>query len=152
MKTFRLGKDRIRFAVNPKGTMDSVRQLASRCHQSIINQYQQPKSGKQYRRGGKTHTASAPGEPPAVDTGLLAANTVMRQHPKGVVVGVPQTAEKVPPSAKGSGGRPRIEYAARLETGAGRVKARPYFRPAIIAALRGKILPRDIITTSKFGK
>lgn len=31
-----------------------------------------PKSGRQYRRGSVVHVASAPGEPPAIDTGTLA--------------------------------------------------------------------------------
>jgi hypothetical protein len=30
-----------------------------------------PKHGRQYRRGSVVHVASAPGEPPAIDTGML---------------------------------------------------------------------------------
>jgi hypothetical protein len=33
-----------------------------------------PKSGREYRRGSVVHVASAPGEPPAIDTGTLASS------------------------------------------------------------------------------
>lgn len=34
-----------------------------------------PGTGRIYKRGGRTHQASAPGNPPAADTGSLRANT-----------------------------------------------------------------------------
>lgn len=86
------------------------------------------KSGKQYARGkartktGKPvkrrryHRASAPGEPPAVDTGNLI-NSIRSQFPtklKGVLnIGA--------------------AYASFLEFGTRKMKARPYVLPAIVS-------------------
>ena len=39
-----------------------------------------PKSGRSYSRGGKLHIASAPGEPPAIDTGNLRASGYTRKN------------------------------------------------------------------------
>lgn len=48
------------------------------------------KSGRQYRRGGKVHTASAPGEPPASDTGRLVQSVRVDHKPAetAAIVGV----------------------------------------------------------------
>ena len=71
-------------------------------------------SGRIYKRGRKTHQASAPGEPPAPDTGSLRARTHADQsivQEGGDLVGriVANTT-----------------YAHGLEVGTERVAARPY--------------------------
>jgi len=74
------------------------------------------KSGNAYIRGGKTHVASAPGEAPATDTGMLV-NSISTYSPLGamntVVVGA------------------TAEYAVYLEFGTSRMEARPFMRPAL---------------------
>lgn len=73
------------------------------------------RSGRIYRRGRKTHQASAPGEPPKTDTGALVRSMRVDHRPgtgrASFVVGA--------------------EYAARLEFGTAKMAARPFVRPAI---------------------
>ncbi len=68
----------------------------------------QPKSGRRY---GK-HQASAPGESPAMDTGVLAASVMTEADGDGVLVGT------------------NSEYAEPLEFGTARMRARPFMQPA----------------------
>ncbi len=71
----------------------------------------QPKHGRQYRRGKKMHTASAPGESPAMDTGALAKLKLKR------LSATQQSAESACYSD--------MEYAARLELQMDRAFLRP---------------------------
>jgi HK97 gp10 family phage protein len=75
-----------------------------------------PKTGRTYQRRGVTHTASAPGQAPATDTGRLANSITFEQvGPVSVTVG----------SA--------LIYAAYLEYGTTRMAPRPVWRPAVEA-------------------
>lgn len=81
-----------------------------------------PRSGNVYlrRKGGtKQHTASAPGEPPAVDTGRLRSSIVTETFEGGRVA-------RIGPSVT-------VDYAAELEDGneAKHLKPRPFLRPVI---------------------
>ena len=76
----------------------------------------QPKHGKTYSRGNRTHTASAPGEAPAIDTGALSASGYAKQLQQGLwQVGFTS------------------EYAPPLEYGTPRIEPRPSLRPAVEA-------------------
>lgn len=75
------------------------------------------KSGRIYQRRGITHQASAPGEPPASDTGRLVQST-QTQFDTGELLG--QVVF-------------RTAYAAPLEFGTSRIEPRPYARPALEA-------------------
>lgn len=84
-----------------------------------------PKSGKLYKRRGKTrrggqrsHRASAPGEPPATDTGFLLNG--IRARMESLTRGVITIA---------------APYALWLEEGTRFMEPRPYIRPAIDGAL-----------------
>ncbi len=72
-----------------------------------------PKTGKVYMHGKVAHQASAPGEAPATDTGLLI-NSI---------------------ESKRDGAEARVdvhsEYGAPLEFGTSKMAARPYLRPAM---------------------
>lgn len=73
--------------------------------------------GRTYRRRGRVHVASAPGRPPAVDTGRLRASYAWR-------------------TGKDAGGPfvevgSNVEYAPFLEFGTRRMAARPHLRPAV---------------------
>lgn len=75
-----------------------------------------PRGGKLYRRGrGVSHRASAPGEPPAPDTGRLMGSIQVEPATAGTLVAQVFSA---------------AEYARRLEFGDVRVKPRPAWRPA----------------------
>ncbi len=73
-----------------------------------------PKSGETYTHGRKTHTASAPGEAPASDTGNLAKSIrVKLEKARGY-------AEVIA----------HAPYAPHLEFGTSRMAARPFMGPA----------------------
>lgn len=74
-----------------------------------------PGSGRVYRRRGVEHQASAPGEPPSVDTGRLVQS--------GSVI----------PIERGAQVRYDTEYAAPLEFGTQTMEPRPFLFPAAIA-------------------
>jgi HK97 gp10 family phage protein len=85
------------------------------------------KSGRTYTRRGIVHVASAPGEPPAADTGTL--------HNSIEVVMVP-AAIKARVNASAS-------YAASLELGTQKMQPRPYLNPALqknIPGLKARII------------
>jgi len=81
--------------------------------ESDIKKSFKPGTGRTYTRGNITHTASAPGEPPAVDTGRLRASISFHTYTNYVDVGT------------------NVEYAAPLEFGTSKMAARPFLRPAL---------------------
>lgn len=72
-------------------------------------------SGRTYIRRGVAHQASAPGEPPATDTGRLVGS-IRTEYDEAQMVG------RVIASTK---------YAAMLEFGTQRMEPRPFMRPAL---------------------
>lgn len=75
---------------------------------------QTPGSGEVYTRGGISHRASAPGQPPAIDTGtLINSIEVGEVTPMQAILGV------------------GAEYGEYLEFGTSRMEARPFLRPAM---------------------
>lgn len=75
-----------------------------------------PASGRTYKKSNptRTHTASAPGQPPMSDTGRLANSiTFDRLGDLTAIVGS------------------ELNYAPWLEYGTSRMAARPFFRPAV---------------------
>lgn len=81
-----------------------------------------PKTGRIYRRRSVEHQASAPGEPPASDTGRLV-NSIRTEYDAAALQGTVIAS---------------TEYAAALEYGTRRMAARPYMRPAL-ANKRGEV-------------
>lgn len=77
----------------------------------------QPGTGRTYKRRGIEHRASAPGQPPAVDTGRLRSSYTYETGSDGqddvVIVGTD------------------VDYAPPLEFGTSRMAARPHLRPAV---------------------
>lgn len=74
-----------------------------------------PKTGRIYQRRGVAHRASAPGEPPASDTGRLVNSITTSLNDADLTFGI-------------SFG---TEYALMLEYGTARMQPRPYARPAL---------------------
>ncbi len=71
-----------------------------------------PKRGRQYRRGSVVHVASAPGEPPAIDTGTLA-NSIRTTRLSALRYAVQASTV----------------YAHMLYRGTTRIAPRPYLEP-----------------------
>lgn len=76
-----------------------------------------PGGGRTYRRGRVAHVASAPGKPPAVDTGRLRASYTWRleRDARGPYVEIGTN----------------VLYAPMLEFGTRYMAARPHLRPAV---------------------
>jgi len=92
-------------------------------------------SGRRYKRGKKYHTASAPGSPPARDSGVLMSSIsyeVGLDGSKTLVqgkVGGDLDIVKRKRAGKKSGGNP--DYGSYLETGTRRMAARPWLAPTL---------------------
>lgn len=106
---------------NPQVSTEAVRQAALRgiikgagiVREEIVRLIQQtPKTGLIYTRRGITHQASAPGEPPASDTGNLVQNIT-------VEINAQQLSALVVSNA---------DYADALEFGTTKMEPRPYMR------------------------
>ncbi|GBF05847.1 hypothetical protein DAERI_060107 [Deinococcus aerius] len=88
----------------------AVAQAAQRLRNEVVEELSRPGSGRTYGR----HVASAPGDPPAVDTGRLRQSMTALQIKRGHWrVGT------------------NVEYAIYLEFGTRRIAPRPFFRPAV---------------------
>lgn len=80
----------------------------------------QPKSGREYPRGAKTHRASAPGEAPAIDTGNLI-NSLYAERRGRLHWEEGETGE----------------YGMYLEYGTSKMAPRPHQTPAFEARKQG---------------
>lgn len=76
-----------------------------------------PKTGRIYRRRGVVHQASAPGQPPASDTGALIASS--------------STSYQLDFDAARGRANWSAQYAIMLELGTGKMEPRPFARPAV---------------------
>ena len=93
----------------------AVMETASEIHRGVVIKMQQgPHTGRQYKRRGVVHTASAPGEPPAPDRGSWSASIMTEQEgPLTWTVGS------------------RLAYAAYLEYGTTNMAPRPAWTPVL---------------------
>ncbi len=89
---------------------------ANQLRNDVIDELSHPGTGRTYRRGTVTHTASAPGSPPAVDTGRL------RQS-----IGIDSSNLSNLKIRVGT----NVDYAAFLEFGGRTVAPRPFIRTAL---------------------
>lgn len=76
------------------------------------------KTGKTYKRGTVSHRASAPGQPPASDTGRLVSSFLTEPGSEPLSYDV----------------RANAMYAGFLENGTSKMAPRPFLRPALAAA------------------
>ena len=78
-----------------------------------------PKSGRVYRRKSVVHRASAPGEAPAIDTGILRFSIAVKIGDSGLsaTIGVHELT--------------KVKYARPLEFGTQKMAARPFVFPAL---------------------
>ena len=84
---------------------------------AVLSVQKGPKTGRSYVRGTVTHRASAPGEAPATDTGILAGSIGWNVDASTL------TAEVFAGAA----------YAVHLELGTARMEPRPFMVPALEA-------------------
>lgn len=97
----------------------AVRATAEKIRSDAVRSIQRgPKTGIVYEREGgqnlsETHQASAPGEPPATDTGALVSNSSVKQEGIQATVAFNQ------------------EYASDLEYGTMKILPRPFLQPAV---------------------
>jgi phage gpG-like protein len=106
---------------------DAVNATGLELRGDIVKKYQRgPASGRTYEKYNprRTHTASAPGQAPATDTGRLASSVnFKREGPMSATVGSD------------------VVYAAMLEFGTSRIDPRPAWVPAT-EAMRPKFRQR----------
>jgi phage gpG-like protein len=81
-----------------------------------------PKSGRTYRRGNVVHTASAPGQYPATDTGRLASSVRAELPTEASMTARVGTS---------------VAYGPMLEFGTSRMAARPWLLPSFQKAKIG---------------
>lgn len=79
---------------------------------AVKRSFQGAKHGRVYSRGQKSHTASAPGETPAIDYGALLNSISSAQEGSDAIVFTNQ------------------EHGPMLEFGTSKMAARPFMRPA----------------------
>ena len=107
---------------------DAIEDTALEIRNKIVTAVQRgPKSGRTYQKSNprRTHQASAPGQPPATDTGRLVASIYMDIDPMTATVGS------------------RLVYAQYLEYGTRKMAARPIWVPTANTEgdkLRGRIV------------
>jgi HK97 gp10 family phage protein len=99
----------------------AVQDIVQECAEDVKNEAQlsmlTPKSGRLYWSHGRMHQASAPGQAPAVDIGVLMASiTVQRRGPYLYYANTDNA------------------YAGFLEFGTRRMLPRPFMRPAAAKA------------------
>jgi HK97 gp10 family phage protein len=91
-----------------------VRDTAFGIQADIRQGMAEEKHGRDYKKSksGRTHTASAPGESPAIDTSFLVNSIQVEADGLTAIVGT------------------NADYAEHLEFGTVRMEPRPYFGPA----------------------
>jgi len=90
----------------------AVRMTTLELEVEVKESMNEPKSGRSYRRGNNYHQASAPGQSPAIDYGVLA-NSIQHEFPKALQ-GVVYTD---------------VFYGPILEFGSIKMAERPFMRP-----------------------
>jgi hypothetical protein len=94
--------------------LQALTRAANMVRNTIIDEIQRgEKTGREYKRGDKTHRASAHGEYPATDTGNLISNIYVR---------VTDTVAYVFSRAK---------YSSDLEYGTRKMEPRPFMKPSL---------------------
>lgn len=98
-----------------------VQKTAAEVEKNAKEAMEGPKHGRTYRvsKTGKAHTASAPGEAPAIDTGLLHSSIMHYSE------GVGKASVDV-----------YADYGRDLEFGTRKMAARPFLRPAVEKAAK----------------
>lgn len=102
------------------GLARDLKRRGVKVQRAVKRSLHQAGTGRAYTHGNVTHVASAPGQPPATDTGRLAASIAEE-------LGRDSTSlvERIGTN---------VEYALPLEYGSRTMAARPFLRPGLRAA------------------
>lgn len=92
---------------------DQLNVFGSRSQIRIRSEMRKSRGGRVYRRGGKRHVASTPGNFPAVDSGRLAGSIGYDAATRQVRIGA------------------GVEYAGFVNDGTSRMAARPFLEPGV---------------------
>lgn len=109
---------------SPEGPVaKDLKRRGLRVQAAVRRSLKQTGTGRVYQRGNVTHIASAPGQPPATDTGQLAASIgeELRRDEQGLVERIGSNLDK----------------ALYLELGTRTIAPRPFLRPALDAGRDG---------------
>lgn len=103
--------------------MEVITDLVTDTHAFAVSGIERgPKTGRTYRRGNVAHTASAPGQYPASNAGILASSVRMELPTTANMTGRVGTA---------------VAYGPMLEFGTSRMAARPWLLPSFERAKIG---------------
>lgn len=102
-----------------KEIREAVNQSVLMVKDSALRSVRRHSAGKTYKRGNKTHVASRPGDAPNSDGGNLIENIRVSTAKGNMLKGYSAEVKAITP------------YAMRLEYGQGKLKARPFMRPAL---------------------
>ena len=109
--------------ISEEAVIDTINDIAMDTQNEAVRGIQRgPASGRTYKRGTVTHTASAAGQFPMSDTGRLAANVEFEIATKSKAVAVVGT---------------NIAYGPHLEFGTSKMAARPWLLPSFRKATEG---------------
>lgn len=114
------------FTLATKANIGAMKKAAFVVEADVKKHFTLLGSGRTYGR----HIASKPGEPPAVDTGVLRASVMSEVRIKGSEV-----TGKVGPDIEYIKGKTEagtdVEYGFYLELGTSKMQPRPFLRPAL---------------------
>ena len=125
-----------------KANVDAMRKATLDVERFVKKSFTSPGTGKKSRRSGKGgnrlfHRASLPGQPPAIDTGVLRASVNSEVDVKGInVIGrVGSDIDIIKKRASSKGVHIKtqsgLQYGFFLEVGTTNIRARPWLRPAL---------------------
>lgn len=114
----RLDKRRLEQLIrqSPGDADDAVEAVAREGEAIVKGSFNTSPPGRSYRRGGRVHVASQPGQPPNIDTGRLM-NAIHVYRPRALAR-IISTGD--------------VEYAPHLEFGTVKMAARPFMRPMAV--------------------
>lgn len=106
------------FTLATKANNDAMHKATFMVERDVKKSFSKVGAGRVYKKGkGKIHIASAPGQPPAIDTGALRSSIQSKVQVKGLNV-VGEVGSDMP-------------YSLFLELGTRTMAKRPYLMPAV---------------------
>jgi HK97 gp10 family phage protein len=105
------------FTLATQANVEAMNKAALMVERDVKKSFTREGSGRLYKRGRKVHIASAPGEPPAIDTGALRASIQNKVSVKGINV-IGEVGSDIP-------------YSLYLEVGTTKMARRPYLMSTV---------------------
>ena len=120
------------FTLATEANLEAMKKAAAIVERDVKTHFTVPGTGKSSRRTktGKRHYASLPGQPPAVDTGVLRSSIIGQVSIEGVGV-VGKVGPDIDYVAAHAAAGTDVEYGYYLELGTAKMAARPFLRPSL---------------------